>query len=304
MCESSYLLKVEENFYLIYSHGNVVFSIGHITSVIRYRKAFRNYPTVFIKLLKGKYDFQVIMRKDKNRIRTYSQSLLYFLSFAPEGYYYDSKDDILRFNFNGRSVYLKGTLKNGDVGGIFGDMSYDINVRDKVVLDVGANIGDSAVFFALSGAKRVIAIEPIKKNFDLLTENVRVNNLEGIIIPIFGGLGAQRSQIFIDQDNLVGTNINLSESAYIEGFKTEIYSFGEILTRYECSVMKIDCEGCEYDLFEKVSLSDVHLLDIIVGEYHSNGVSEIEKILGEKAGFHVDIRGNSKNGIFKATKEN
>lgn len=35
-----------------------------------------------------------------------------------------------------------------------------INVKDRVVVDVGAFIGDTAIYFALRDAKRIYMIEP------------------------------------------------------------------------------------------------------------------------------------------------
>jgi len=35
-----------------------------------------------------------------------------------------------------------------------------LSVEGRVVVDVGAFVGDSAIYFALKGARRVIAIEP------------------------------------------------------------------------------------------------------------------------------------------------
>jgi hypothetical protein len=45
------------------------------------------------------------------------------------------------------TVLLHGALSNGDVVGIFLDnMYHSLPVRDKIVVDVGANIGDSAIY--------------------------------------------------------------------------------------------------------------------------------------------------------------
>ena len=51
-----------------------------------------------------------------------------------------------------------------------------------VVVDIGAHIGT----FTVGAAKRamngrVFAIEPVPENFDLLQENVRVNNRENVV---------------------------------------------------------------------------------------------------------------------------
>jgi len=60
---------------------------------------------------------------------------------------------------------------------IFGLGVYDsLNVKDRVVIDVGAFVGDSAVYFALKGAKRVIAVEPHPGAFAEMLENVKLNN--------------------------------------------------------------------------------------------------------------------------------
>jgi len=56
---------------------------------------------------------------------------------------------------------------------IFGLGVYDLlDVRDRIVIDVGAFVGDSAVYFALKGAKRVIAVEPHPGAFAEMLENV------------------------------------------------------------------------------------------------------------------------------------
>jgi tRNA G37 N-methylase Trm5 len=59
-----------------------------------------------------------------------------------------------------------------------------LNANGKTVVDVGAYIGDSSIYFALKGAKRVIAIEPCPKAFKEMLDNIRLNNLEDVIVPI------------------------------------------------------------------------------------------------------------------------
>jgi hypothetical protein len=49
-----------------------------------------------------------------------------------------------------------------------------LNVEDKVVVDVGAFIGDSSIYFALRGASRVIAVEPHPEAYKVM---VRISGL-------------------------------------------------------------------------------------------------------------------------------
>jgi len=65
-----------------------------------------------------------------------------------------------------------------------------------VVLDIGANVGNHALFFAMfTGASRVIVVEPNPLALDPLVANVLTNRLQGLIdLDHLGfGLGAEDS---------------------------------------------------------------------------------------------------------------
>jgi len=69
-----------------------------------------------------------------------------------------------------------------------------LDVKGKVVIDVGAYIGDSAIYFALKGARKVIAIEPHPGAFAEMLDNTKLNNMESVIIPINAGLASSRAK--------------------------------------------------------------------------------------------------------------
>lgn len=56
-------------------------------------------------------------------------------------------------------------------------------------IQVGANRGDSAIYFALKGATRVYALDPFPYIYSILERNIRENGFESRIIPINGGYG-------------------------------------------------------------------------------------------------------------------
>ena len=64
--------------------------------------------------------------------------------------------------------------------GVYGSLG----VEGRVVVDVGAFVGDSAIYFALKGARKVIVIEPHPGAYAEMLENIKLNNLEGVIIPV------------------------------------------------------------------------------------------------------------------------
>jgi len=69
----------------------------------------------------------------------------------------------------------------------FEDEAYGyVDVKNKSIVDIGAFVGDTAIYFAIKGAKKVIAIEPHPGAYEELVENknIRINDLEGKIVPL------------------------------------------------------------------------------------------------------------------------
>lgn len=98
---------------------------------------------------------------------------------------------------------------------------YDaVNYRNRAVVDVGAFVGDSAIYFALKGARKVYAIEPDKDAFSELLMNIVLNNVGDRVIPINVAVG--------------GSGMSLAKLIEYYGIETD--------------VLKMDCEGCEYDV--------------------------------------------------------
>jgi hypothetical protein len=62
---------------------------------------------------------------------------------------------------------------------IFLSKVYESPIEGKVVPN-----GDSAIYFARRGASKVIGLEPFPESFELAVENIRLNNLEGVTIPL------------------------------------------------------------------------------------------------------------------------
>ena len=49
----------------------------------------------------------------------------------------------------------------------YSDVYSSLTVKDKFVIDIGSNVGDSSIYFVMKGAQKVIAVEPFPKNFNL-----------------------------------------------------------------------------------------------------------------------------------------
>uniref|UniRef100_A0A7J2U4Z9 FkbM family methyltransferase n=1 Tax=Ignisphaera aggregans TaxID=334771 RepID=A0A7J2U4Z9_9CREN len=137
----------------------------------------------------------------------------------------------------------------------FGEYRY-LDIKNKVVVDVGATYGDSTIYFLLRGAKKVIAVEPCPEEFKELLENLKLNNAVDKVAPINAALASRRSEISVECS---------PGKAFVD-----TVTLGDIakVVNVEGAVLKMDCEGCEYD----VILNDyehVRLFDEVYFEYHA-----------------------------------
>jgi protein O-GlcNAc transferase len=56
------------------------------------------------------------------------------------------------------------------------------NVKGGLFIDVGANIGNHTCFFSLFCADKVIAIEPVIENYNLIIQNLNGNHLKNVTV--------------------------------------------------------------------------------------------------------------------------
>jgi ribosomal protein L11 methylase PrmA len=91
---------------------------------------------------------------------------------------------------NDKSAQLLDCINNGDIWSIFIQGDYKaLPVKNRIVIDIGANIADSSIYFALDGAERTIALEPFMGNYEVAKKNVEKNNLAKTITLLLAGSG-------------------------------------------------------------------------------------------------------------------
>lgn len=175
----------------------------------------------------------------------------------------------------------------GDLKHMFLEKDYQIlSIQDQTIVDVGANIGDSSIYFALNGAKKVIAIEAFPTNFQMLEKNIIDNKLSDTIIPLFGALSDKKSSLTIDSDASQGyTSFQLKEQK--NGTRIQTITLANVLDRFEINdaLLKLDCEGCEYNVILNSDTKTLLKFKTILIEFH-NGFENIKNKL-EISGFEI-----------------
>ncbi len=177
-------------------------------------------------------------------------------------------------------------LNNGDIFRAFVNEDYSwLPVNGQIVLDVGCSIGDSSIFSAMEGAEKVYAYEPFPYSFQMAKYNVEQNGYGNVIEIINEGVG-KSGEISIDP-NFISTNSSkLLAHTSPNGLKVRVKSLNEIVEKIGSStiVMKMDCEGCEYNLLDEDNSVLAKFSQIQI-EYHYGCKRLVKKL--ENAGFNV-----------------
>ncbi|MHB8359079.1 MAG: FkbM family methyltransferase [Thermoplasmataceae archaeon] len=225
------------------------------------------------------------------------------------------KESSLRINGGNDTVITCRTDSGFDVGHIreiFLQGAYHTSFEQKNVIDIGMSNGDSSIYFAKAGAKKVVGIEPTKESFDLAMENIKDSKVQGTVVALNKAMGIKNgvTDFFmsgyspngnsLDKANMVDLTGRMEFKRTVETITLE--SVFKLLNGELCHLMKMDCEGCEYSVLGLISHDLYDKIEEIQLEYH-NGLQTLPYIL-TNAGYHLSIRkGNRKMGYIVASKK-
>jgi FkbM family methyltransferase len=163
-------------------------------------------------------------------------------------------------------------------GGVIIDEEYRLGLpaSASVIVDAGANIGLTSVFYATSIPKaRIFAIEAERSNFELMVKNVR---RYPNIIPIHAALWNNEGFISI-ADPLPGASGNWGFTVSSKPGDVRAITIRSLMREYgidHIDLLKVDIEGSEIEVFKACDWQD--RVDSIVIELHDRfkpGCSEV-----------------------------
>jgi FkbM family methyltransferase len=152
------------------------------------------------------------------------------------------------------------------------------NITDTII-DIGGNHGLVTCILAIQNPKaRIIVLEPIPSLVDIIYNNIKINDITNVVV-INKALGDGNDVKLTVSNSYSGASSTIvdntsSFSDKYNGFSqldVKSTQFDKLIDSYEIKnieLLKIDCEGGEYYLYDSIYFKN-NIVKNIVGEFHN-----------------------------------
>ena len=207
--------------------------------------------------------------------------------YSNENYLYSCKLGGIDFKFydfifSGVTEYMPNEID---------DYNFDsIDFKDgDVVIDIGGNIGMVSIYLAKKYPfLKIYAFEPVKQNYENFLKNIELNNINKDIIKVFNlAITKDRRDVILTSpfNNSGASNIynNFRGSGNIisnNAISIKSITFDDIFSNNnisKCKLLKIDCEGAEYEILYSANVENLKNCEYMRGEFH--GIEDKRKKL-------------------------
>lgn len=191
-----------------------------------------------------------------------------------------------------------GTSDENVIHGVFNLQEYnfpefDPSLEPKNILDIGGNIGVTAVLLTqLYPKANIFSFEPDPENFAILCKNIKpYSKIRGFNC----GLGSDEATGYLydsdDEHNFGGRSLYKKGVNLSKGRAVELKNINNVLKdmRVEhVELIKIDTEGAEADILMTLDPDILASVNWIAGELHGQKDWELLRYL-EDAGFSLQV---------------
>jgi FkbM family methyltransferase len=139
--------------------------------------------------------------------------------------------------------------------------------RIERIVDVGSNIGYSVLWLASRfPTAKILAFEPVPEHVTLLRKAISANNLNDRVSLYPVAVGTRTQEAYISTEGL------RSQLLFENGptrVRTQVVDFFERVGAEEIDILKLDCEGSEYELVMDRRFANLKVRQLLL-EWHAN----------------------------------
>ena len=150
-------------------------------------------------------------------------------------------------------------------------VKYKIHYQPETIIDCGANIGLTSIYFAtLYPNAKIIAVEPEIGNFNLLLKNT--HSYPNIICLNYG-IWNKNTNLEVINSDLGNWAFTVNEVYYEDSNTIKAITIDRIMEDYnlkKIDLLKLDIEGTEKEIFENNYDQWLSRTKFIVAELHDN----------------------------------
>ena len=171
---------------------------------------------------------------------------------------------------------------------------FEIKENDTII-DVGGHIGLFMLFceqFCHKG--KIYCFEPASDNYKIFLDNTKLNNFKNVF-PFNIAVSKQDGKIPLYlNDDTSGHSIFLKNSNSIQVDSITLQKIFDLNNIKKCNLLKLDCEGSEYEIIDSLPESYFSMIDKMIIEYHF--AEKYPKLLTnlikklERTSFSVDVK--------------
>jgi FkbM family methyltransferase len=179
---------------------------------------------------------------------------------------------------NGAQIKIGRGIDHVPIIEIFLREDYGEMPDDAVIVDLGANIGVFTVYATTTARNATVyAYEPLQDFYNLMRENVRLNERGGTTVRCFNFAVAGQSEtrtLFVKGTDfyfptLVGKETGNGQQETIEVKCTTLRDIMESNHLEQIDMLKMDCEGAEYEILYPTPAALFPRIKEIRMEYHN-----------------------------------
>jgi FkbM family methyltransferase len=176
----------------------------------------------------------------------------------------------------------------------YGDLPEPIDETPTVV-DIGAHVGVYTVWAATDRSRpRVVAVEPAPRALEFLTRNVSANHLSNVTIVPAACAGQDGEGVLRLSGPTMMSTLYSRAAGHPEQVPVTLITLDRLFSEQHvdrCDLLKLDCEGAEFDILLACSDETLRRVRRIAMEYHRwAGAGLVDRLVERLTvlGFSVD----------------